>query len=127
MKYTEPRYTKDLAVWVNNSSRNSAGLFKAPAKFAAPLAHDGITSETFQKDDIVYQIGVPPVRVDILTHITGVHFTNAWPNRVKSTFFGVPIHFISLNDLIANKQAAGRSTDLEHLKRLFKEIGKKSD
>jgi predicted nucleotidyltransferase len=121
MKYTEPRYTKDLDVWVNNSPpRNSAAVFQALAKFGAPLAHDRITPETFQKDSVVYQIGVPPVRIDILTNITGVHFTEAWPNRVKSMFFGVPIHFISLNDLIANKQAAGRSTDLEHLEHISK-------
>ena len=125
MKYTEPRYTKDLDVWVNNSPRNSAGLFHALAKFGAPLANDGITPETFQKDDIVYQIGVPPVRIDILTRITGVRFADAWANRVKSAIFGVPIHFISLNDLIANKQAAGRSTDLEHLEHIYKETRKK--
>src|SRR6267143_791002 len=70
MKYTEPRYTKDLDVWVHNSPRNSAGLFRAPAKFGAPLAHDGITPETFQKDSIVYQIGVPPVRIVPISNIS---------------------------------------------------------
>jgi len=115
MKYTEPRYTKDLDVWVHNSPENSVKLFHALAKFGAPLKHDGVTPETFTKQNVVYQIGVVPVRIDIMTHIDGVQFASAWKNRVQSSFFGVPMQFISLDDLIANKQAAGRSGDLEHL------------
>ena len=60
MKYTEPRYTKDLAVWFHNSSGNSVRLYQALAKFGAPLQHDGVTPETFTKEKIVYQIGVAP-------------------------------------------------------------------
>jgi predicted nucleotidyltransferase len=118
MKYTEPQYTKDLDVWVDNSPDNSGRLFQALAKFGAPLQHDGITPETFSQKNVVYQIGVAPMRVDVLTHATGVHFADAWRRRIKSTFFGVPVHFISLEDLIANKQAAGRSSDLDHLKHI---------
>lgn len=104
MKYTEPRYTKDLDVWVRNSLQNSARVYRALAAFGAPLKHDGLTPETFTKDRVVYQIGVAPVRIDISTHIDGVEFDAAWGSRVEGTFFGVPVHFISLNDLIANKQ-----------------------
>jgi predicted nucleotidyltransferase len=82
------------------------------------LQDDGITPETFSQDGIVYQIGVAPVRIDILTQITGVQFAGAWRSRIASAIFGIPVHFISLEDLIANKQAAGRTTDLEHLKRI---------
>jgi hypothetical protein len=64
---------------------------------------------------VVYQIGIAPVRIDILTEITGVEFPNAWRKRVASTFFGVPVHFISLDDLVANKHALGRSSDLKDL------------
>ena len=66
---------------------------------------------------MVYQIGIAPVRIDILTEITGVKFPDAWRKRVASTFFGVPVHFISLDDLVANKRALGRSSDLKDLKR----------
>jgi len=118
MKYTEPRYTKDLDVWVNNSKENSARVFQALARFGAPLKHDGITPETFTRDSVVYQIGVAPVRIDILTHISGVQFSDAWPRRVASNVFGVPVDFIGLDDLIVNKRAAGRSTDLDHLDRI---------
>ena len=54
-------------------------------------------------------------------------FEAAWPNRVKTTFFGLPVPFISLSDLIANKQAAGRATDLEHLRHLHREGPKKDE
>src|SRR5437879_4355035 len=101
MRYTEPRYTKDLDVWIHNSSQNSVRVFQALAKFGAPLQHDGVSPETFTKDNIVYQIGVAPVRIDILTHITGLNFPDAWRNRVEGSFFGVPIHFLSLDDLVA--------------------------
>ena len=126
MKYTEPRYTKDLDVWVHNSPRNSARLYHALAKFGAPLRHDGVTPETFTKDTVVYQIGVAPVRIDISTHIDGVTFDAAWQNRVQGSIFGVPVHFISLSDLITNKQSTGRSTDLEHVKDLEREAKKKA-
>ncbi|HTS06369.1 MAG TPA: hypothetical protein VMP68_12365 [Candidatus Eisenbacteria bacterium] len=117
MKYGEPRYTKDLDVWVHNSALNSHRLIEALTTFGAPLEHDGITVETFTNKEIVYQIGIAPVRIDILTHITGVDFADAWGKRVSSTFFGVPVHFISRSDLEVNKRALGRSSDLEDLKR----------
>ena len=77
MKYGEPRYTKDLDVWVHNSARNSLRVVGALNKFGAPLEHDGITAETFTEKQVVYQIGVAPVRIDILTEITGVEFPSA--------------------------------------------------
>ena len=120
MKYGEPRYTKDLDVWVHNSLQNSARLVGALKKFGAPLEHDGITAETFTDQQLVYQIGIAPVRVDILTEITGVQFPDAWRKRVASTFFGVPVHFISWDDLVTNKQALGRSSDLKDLKQSAK-------
>jgi len=116
MKYGEPRYTKDLDVWVNNSRQNSVRVVDALKKFGAPLEHDGINAETFADNQVVYQIGVAPVRIDILTGITGVEFSEAWKKRVAGTFFGVPVHFISLDDLTTNKQALGRSSDLKDLK-----------
>jgi predicted nucleotidyltransferase len=117
MKYGEPRYTKDLDVWVYNSPQNSLRVVGALKKFGAPLDHDGITSETLAEKRVVYQIGIAPVRIDILTEITGVEFADAWRKRVASTFFGVPVNFISLDDLLTNKRALGRDSDLTDLKR----------
>lgn len=117
MKYGEPRYTKDLDLWVRNSRENSLRVFRALQKFGAPVANDGITPDTFSEPQVVYQIGVAPVRIDILTDITGVRFADAWLRRVAGTFFGLPVNFISFEDLVTNKRALGRSSDLEDLKR----------
>jgi hypothetical protein len=116
MKYTEPRFTKDLDVWVENSVENSLRVFEALKKFGAPLESDKITRETFTRGDLAYQIGIAPVRIDILTHITAIEFSAAWKDRVGGSIFGVPVHFISLHQLIANKQATGRTSDLEQLR-----------
>lgn len=118
MKYAEPRYTKDLDLWVRNSSPNAERLYHALAGFGAPLKQDGITPQKFTQDGVVYQIGVAPVRIDVLTQITGVEFANACCNRVESTILNVPVYFISLADLIANKQGTGRAEDLERLRRI---------
>ena len=59
MKYGEPRYTKDLDVWVHNSPQNSLRVVEALKKFGAPLEHDGVTPSTFTEKQVVYQIGLP--------------------------------------------------------------------
>ncbi len=107
MKYGEPRYTKDLDVWVHNVPENAVRVVEALKKFGAPLDHDGITAETFT-GQVVYQIGVAPVRIDILTEITGVSFADAWVRKVASTFSGVPVHFISLDDLIKQESTGSK-------------------
>ena len=95
MKYGEPRYTKDLDVWVHNSPQNSARLVEALKKFGAPLEHDGITAQTFTETQVVYQIGIAPVRIDILTEITGVEFSDAWTKKGREHFLRCsgPLHF----------------------------------
>lgn len=118
MKYSEPRFTKDLDVWVENSAENAQLVFQALEKFGAPLQVDKITPAIFTELGLTYQIGIAPIRIDILTQITGVEFSTAWPNRVEGSMFGTPVHFISLDDLIVNKRATGRTSDLEQLKHI---------
>ena len=113
-------------MWIRNSPENAVKVYQALAEFGAPLKQDRLTPEDFTRDDITYQIGVAPLRIDVLTRISGLDFAQAWPNRMESTFFSVPVNFISRNDLIANKAAAGRSSDLEHLEQLRRESGKKN-
>jgi hypothetical protein len=115
MRYSEPRFTKDLDIWVGHSAENSKRVFAALARFGAPLRHDGVSEDTFSAEQTVYQIGVPPVRVDILTSISGCLFPDSWERRVAGAMYGAPVHFISLADPITNKRAAGCSSDLEHL------------
>jgi hypothetical protein len=108
---------------VSNSLENSNRVYRGLAQFGAPLIQDGLTPEDFTSDSITYQIGVAPVRIDVLTHIDGVSFADAWARKVAGAFFDIPVNFISLEDLIANKRQAGRSSDLEHLKYLQQDEG----
>ena len=121
MLYTEPRYTKDLDIWVEPSIDNAARVFRALAEFGAPLA--GIHSEEFAAPDLIYQLGMPPNRVDILTSISGVDFEDAWGRRTEAEFGEIRTRFISLGDLIANKRATGRATDLVDCERLEEAAG----
>jgi predicted nucleotidyltransferase len=110
IEYTEPRYTKDLDVWVRADKSNAAVVFAALRQFGAPL--DEVTPEDFAQEGYVYQIGVSPVRIDILMSIEGVTFDEAWPNRRTVDFGGLTGWLISLDDLIRAKRAAGRPQDL---------------
>ena len=127
MKYSEPRYTKDLDVWVESSPENASLVFEALKRFGAPLEIDKISDATFTESGLTYQIGIAPIRIDILTQITGVEFSVAWANRVEGTIFGTPVHFISLDDLIANKNASGRPSDLEQLKHIPSRTGSEEE
>ena len=110
MKYTEPRDTKDLDLWIEATPRNARLVFKALKEFGAPLAN--LTEADFSKEGFFYQMGRPPTRVDIVMSIEGVRFADAWRDRVATDFDGVPGQVIGLKHLIANKQAVGRPQDL---------------
>ena len=115
MKYTEPRFTKDLDIWVEASPENSKRVFEALRAFGAPL--EGLTEEHFAEAGF-YQMGRPPVRVDILMEIEGVDFRTAWNNKMEANFDGVTARFIGLTELILNKRSAGRPQDLIDLENL---------
>jgi hypothetical protein len=110
MNYTEPRYTKDLDVWVKADKDNAAAVFKALRVFGAPLL--AVTEDDFAQEGYFYQIGVPPVRIDILMSIQGVTFEEAWANRVESDLGGIKAWFISKRDLIVSKRASARPQDI---------------
>ena len=113
MLYTEPRYTKDLDVWVEATAENAERVYRALAGFGAPLS--GMTPADFAEAGTFYQLGRPPLRVDILMSIDGVEFDPAWRRRVQSDFGGGVAWFISREDLIRNKRATGRSIDRHDL------------
>lgn len=114
--YSEPRYTKDLDIWVNPTLRNAKRTYKALSRFGAPLKDLAIRD--LCDTDLVYQIGVAPNRIDILMGLSGIDFRSAWKTRVDSTYAGVPTHIIGKDDLIRTKEAAGRPQDLLDLERL---------
>jgi predicted nucleotidyltransferase len=110
VQYAEPRYTKDLDLWISTDPANAAAVYKALHDFGAPLA--GLTENDFAEEGYFYQMGVPPVRVDVLMGIPGINFEQAWQDRVDVDFDGLMVRFISRKDLIAAKRASGRPQDL---------------
>ena len=108
--FAEPRFTKDLDVWVEASADNAERLLSALRGFGAPLTDVSVTD--FTGPGVTYQIGVAPNRIDIATAIDGIAFEAAWPNRVASTYGTHPIWLIGRADLMTNKRAAGRPQDL---------------
>jgi hypothetical protein len=104
------RATKDLDVWIRSARANAERLMAALDAFGAPTSR--VTAADFASPGTVYQIGVAPIRVDILTTIDGVTFDEAWPNRVPSRYGDQPIQVIARDDLLRNKRAAGRPQDL---------------
>ena len=114
--YGHVRATKDLDVWVGPNSENAQKVLDAISKFGAPLGDLNIND--LSKEGTVFQIGVPPLRIDVLTGIDGVEFSDAWPDRFSSTFGNVPVFIISRHHLITNKRAAGRLQDLADAEQL---------
>jgi hypothetical protein len=110
MLYTEPRYTKDLDLWIDASEENAERVYRALATFGAPLA--SLTPKDFAEEGSFYQMGLPPARVDILMSIDGVTFAEAWPNRQESKLGNVQAWFIGRGELIRNKRKVGRHIDL---------------
>jgi hypothetical protein len=110
MFYCEPRYTKDLDIWIAATSTKVAKVYAALAAFGAPLA--GLTADDFGHEGFFYQLGQPPLRIDILMSIEGVTFDEAWPHRVESLMGSERTWFIGRRELIRNKRAAGRHIDL---------------
>ncbi len=114
--HSEPRATGDLDLWVEPSPENARRVYSALAAFGAPLSD--LTVEDLATPGIVFQMGVPPRRIDILTSITGVGFGEAWPDRVEGRYGDVRFPLVGRRALIANKQALGRPKDLLDLELL---------
>ena len=116
--YTQPRFTKDLDVWVSTALNDSQRVYDALKAYGAPLR--GLTPKTFAKPGIILQIGVAPVRVDIMTDVPGVRVEEAWKSRVKSRYGRTSIYVLGLPELIKTKQASGRPQDKLDLAKLRK-------
>jgi hypothetical protein len=111
-----PRATRDLDVWVEPSPENAARVWRALTAFGAPLDALHVEQADFADRATVVQFGVPPVRVDVLTDISGVpQFAAAWTARSEHAVRGRAVPFIGREALIANKRAAGRPKDLADL------------
>jgi len=120
IKHTEPRYTKDIDVWVNNTKENAERLMAALAKYGAPI--NDLSVEYLTSGDAFFQIGVEPVRIDIIMNLIGLDFETCWKRRLVAQVDGLPVSFIAIRDLITNKEASGRPMDLVDVERLKKRI-----
>lgn len=108
-----PRATGDLDIWVRPAPDNAAHVITALRAFGAPLFD--LSEADLARPDTVFQIGVVPNRIDILTAISGVAFGDAWPRRAVITIEGQELPFLSREDLERNKRAAGRPKDIADL------------
>jgi len=122
--YGHVRATKDLDVWVRPSADNAQRVLKALELFGAPL--NELTQDDLTHPGVIFQIGVPPLRIDVITAIDGVEFDDGWRDRVQSEFAGEPVFMLSLHHLIANKKAAGRLQDLADVEQLER-LGSQSE
>lgn len=111
-----PRATMDIDLWVMPSPDNAAAVLRALRKFGAPL--HGLSLSDLQKDDTVFQIGVAPRRIDILTGASGLRFAETAQHALAIEIEGLQVRIPSLADLIRNKRASGRTKDLADVEAL---------
>jgi len=113
-----PRATGDMDIWVKPSSENSKKVYKALAKFGAPIGE--IREDEFSQPGLIFQIGVVPRRIDIITKISGVEFDEADADKIVVSVENLKIPVLSIDLLIKNKMATGREKDLLDAKLLKK-------
>ena len=118
MFYSEPRFTKDLDVWIPAAQNDPERIYKALKKYGAPLT--AISTDDFRDPKMILQIGVAPVRVDILIDLPGVAVKDAWKHRKRSRYGKARINLLGLTELIKAKEAAGRPQDKLDLAKLRK-------
>ena len=106
--YGYSRHTLDIDLWIEKSVENAKNIQKAFSEFPIPYE---ITIDELNTDNFVLQIGLEPMRIDVLTDIDGVDFSKAWENKTNNSLFGEEINFIGLHDLIKNKTATNRTKD----------------
>ena len=111
-----PRYTGDMDILIRPDVENARRILAALAEFG--FGSLGLEIEDFSTEGRVAQFGVPPVRVDILTSITGVSWEEAFSSPESGTYGGIPVHYISRAHFIRNKRAMGRKKDLADIEAL---------
>jgi hypothetical protein len=114
--HSEPRATAGLGIWIESTPDNARRVHAALAAFGAPLAD--LSPANLATPEVVFQMGVAPRRIDILTSITGVTFAEAWPDRSEAAYGDARFPVIGLEALIRNKRALGRPKDLLDLELL---------
>jgi hypothetical protein len=105
-----PRSTGDIDLWIMPEKSNAEALMRALIRFGAPV--DAISADDFQVENNVFQIGIAPRRVDIISSLDSLVFGEAFVHSVLIEIDSIPVHVLSIPDLIRNKRAAGRTKDI---------------
>ena len=111
-----PRATMDIDIWVMPSPDNADAVLLALRRFGASL--QTLTKEDLQKDGIIFQIGVAPRRIDLITAASGLQFEQAYQNSIRINIEEIEVRILSIDDLILNKKATGRTRDLADVEAL---------
>lgn len=114
--HTEPRFTKDLDLWVKPDRENASRLMAAFRQFGLPLVN--IEEADFAAPGTQYMIGVPPVALDFLTSLGELDFAACWHRRVRDDIDHIPVAYLGRDDLVESKKAAGRHQDRADLRKL---------
>lgn len=114
--YGYPRATGDLDIWVQVNKSNAEKTARALREFGMPEKET--TAELFTRPNQIVRMGIPPVQIEIITKASGVEFSACYSRRKVVDVGGLPVNFISLTDLKANKKSAGRHKDLEDFQQL---------
>jgi predicted nucleotidyltransferase len=112
--YGYPRATADMDIWVATDAKNVESMLAALEEFGFA----GVAPEVFAKEKQVLRMGVPPLRIELLTGVSGVEFENCYSQRMLLNLGGVEVSLIGLEDLKVNKAASGRHKDLNDLEHL---------
>ncbi|OGD26287.1 MAG: hypothetical protein A2V57_08800 [Candidatus Aminicenantes bacterium RBG_19FT_COMBO_65_30] len=116
--YAEPRYTKDIDILVEATPTNADRVMKAILEFG--FADIELGSRDFLEPEQVIQLGIEPLRIDLLTSLKGIAFADAWERRTAGHYGDIPAFYISKQDLIDHKRLVGRKQDLADIDRLIK-------
>lgn len=111
-----PRATQDLDIWIARTPENAGRMVDVLRRFGFDLPE--LNTELFLKADTIVRMGVPPIRIEVATTLSGVEFSECFANRVDDDLDGVQVSLMSLPDLKTNKRAAGRHKDLDDLDHL---------
>lgn len=114
--HSYPRATRDMDIWIAAHANNAERMDKALREFGFQTPE--LSADLFLKEDSIVRMGVPPMRIEVLTTISGVVFEECYSARVIDEIDGVPVNIISLQHLKTNKRASGRHRDLDDLERL---------
>jgi len=114
--YGYPRATIDIDIWIERSEENARKVVAMLEEFG--FSDAGLKSEWFLQDNKNFRMGTPPNRIELLTGISGVEFTDCRHRGVSAEIDGIPVLIIGLDDLKINKAASGRNKDLEDLSNL---------